>query len=105
MFAVAAPAAIAFTQVFAGESVTHEVRIIKFKFKPETLTAKPGDRITFINDDVAPHTATARDKSWDTGKLKKGESATLEVTKDFSAEYFCRFHPQMKGRVKITDAG
>ena len=77
----------------------HEVRIKGFKFVPENLAAKPGDSITFINEDIAPHTATADDKSWDTGAIKKGESVTVEVNQGFASAYFCRFHPKMRATI------
>jgi len=39
---------------------------------------------------------TALDRSWDSGKLKKGESFQLEITSDISVEYDCIYHPKMK---------
>ncbi len=99
---MAALAAIAAYSPVAAEPAIHEVRIKQFKFMPETLQVKIGDQIHFFNDDIAPHTATADDKSWDTGKLNKGESATVEITEHSSGEYFCRFHPKMKAGFDIT---
>lgn len=81
--------------------VTHQVEIRKFKFFPERVEAKPGDTINWTNLDIAPHTATANDKSWDTGTLKKGESKSLLVTKDMRPDYFCRFHPHMKAGIEL----
>ncbi len=106
-YAMVASAAIAVDRSHATESsvpVTHEVRIAGLKFQPDVLVVKPGDSIMFINDDIAPHTATAKDKSWDTGKLKKGESAIVEVSEGFAAAYFCRYHPKMKGTADLASA-
>tara|TARA_R110002073_G_scaffold85978_26_gene204337 strand:- start:528 stop:848 length:321 start_codon:yes stop_codon:yes gene_type:complete len=50
---------------------TNTIRIEKLKFSPPVLEAAVGDTITWVNCDVVPHTATALDKSWDTGLLKK----------------------------------
>jgi plastocyanin len=85
----------------AEEGTTHTVAIKAFKFDPPSLNVKAGDKITWINEDLAPHTATAKDKSWDTGRLKKGQSKTIEVTADFSLDYFCRFHPNMKAALQL----
>lgn len=84
-----------------GASTTHAVDIKKFKFAPDILAVKPGDVIIWTNFDIAPHTATANDESWDTGTLKKGESHSMPVTQDMHLEYFCRFHPHMKASLQL----
>ena len=78
-----------------------EVRISGFVFTPERLEIFEGDTVIWINDDVAPHTATAVDGDWDTGRLRKGQQAshTFEATNEF--EYFCVYHPHMKARVIV----
>ncbi len=65
------------------------------------IEAKVGDGIRWTNADLAPHTATATDKSWDTGPIKKGESATVEVTEGMTGTCTCRFHPHMRGEVVV----
>lgn len=84
-----------------GPSITHNVEIRKFKFVPDHLLAKPGDTIVWTNLDIAPHTATANDRSWDTGMLKKGQSKSVTVSEIESGGYFCRFHPHMKADLQI----
>ena len=79
----------------------HTVTIKKFKFDPAHITVRTGDTITWINQDLAPHTATADAKDWDTKKLQKGASKTLEVTAEMSTSYYCKFHPNMKGQITI----
>lgn len=85
----------------AAGPVEHAVSITGFKFVPETITVAPGDRITWTNNDIVPHTATAMDKSWDTGTIAKGKSKSLIVGGDYHADYFCRFHPKMKARAVL----
>jgi plastocyanin len=68
---------------------------------PDRLNVRAGDTVTWVNRDIAPHTATAADNSWDTGTLRKGEQATLEVRPGMAADYVCRFHPAMKGTLKV----
>lgn len=48
-----------------------------------------------------PHTATAVDESWDTGKIKPGQSGEIKVTADTHSAYFCRYHPMMKVKLRI----
>ena len=91
----------AIQQSVAAVAVEHIVMIKSLKFKPSVLSVQPGDTIKWINQDVVPHTATASDKSWDTGRLNKGESKSLTVTTDMNANYFCRFHPNMKAMLEI----
>lgn len=104
VFAVMVLFSIPVTAVLADNAAPREhiVEIRAFKFVPAVLTVKTGDRIKWINRDIAPHTATAADQSWDTGELVKDASRTLTVEKNFAGTYFCRFHPSMKAALKIT---
>lgn len=85
----------------AAENTDHAVAISDFEFNPATLSVKPGDRITWTNSDIAPHTATALDGNWDTGELTQGQSKTLTVTEQFSTDYFCQFHPSMTAKLNV----
>jgi plastocyanin len=103
MIAAAGAAAIAIPAArAAGAPATHTVVIGNFVFAPDSLTVKAGDHIEWINRDIVPHTATATDKSWDTGKIAAGSRAELTVSRDFVESYFCRFHPNMKARLKVS---
>ena len=82
----------------AGHAV-HVVEIQGHKFSPATLKMKAGDRVQFINLDRAPHTATDRGGAFNTGRLNKGEESTLQITKAGEFDYFCEFHPGMKGKI------
>lgn len=81
----------------------HVVEIHKFKFTSKLLDVEVGDTVTWINKDVVPHTATALDKSWDSGRLKKGERFTLTITSETSLEYFCAYHRQMKAAFNLLE--
>ncbi len=86
----------------ASASTTHKVKIRGFKFDPRKLEVKVGDTIKFENRDQAAHTATAKDKSWDTGTLGFSQKAGIEVTEGMEADYSCRFHPGMKAKLIIS---
>ena len=98
-----ATAALAFaivtvaTPAFA-ETIT--VTIENLSFKPADVQSKVGDTIVWVNKDVVDHTATARDKSFDIVQpAKKSVSQTL--TKAGSFDYYCRYHPNMTGRLTV----
>ena len=104
--AIAAAVALRLLGTLASASTStpaeHTIRIQAFKFAPDGLSVKVGDRITWINDDIVPHTATAIDESWDSGTIAKGSSQTLTVTAGMSVDYFCRFHPMMKAHIDVV---
>jgi plastocyanin len=77
------------------------VTIKNFAFTPGTSTVRVGDTITWTNQDIAPHTATAKDKSFDTGTIKKNKSGSHTFTKAGTFPYICTIHPSMHGTVVV----
>lgn len=73
----------------------------QLKFVPEAIEIAIGGTVTFVNVDLVPHTATASDKSFDTGTLRKDQQADLAFPTAGEFTYVCRFHPHMKGRVTV----
>ncbi len=65
----------------AGGHATHVVEISGHAFSPATLKMEAGDKVTFINRDGAPHTATANNKSFNTGRLNRGDEVTVVIEK------------------------
>lgn len=106
-----AVAAIAVTAFFADPSANagstqrqpadHLIEITGFKFLPARLEVRPGDTITWINNDIIPHTATARDGSWTTKTIGKGEKQGITVKPGMAPSYVCRFHPAMRAQIVI----
>jgi len=87
----------------AAEPQTHRVDIRTFEFQPAALTIRVGDSVEWLNHDIAPHTATENDWNWDTGELAKGESLAVQFNEPGSIDYFCTFHPHMKGRIAVEE--
>ena len=78
----------------------HTVIIKDFKFVPESLTVNVGDTIVWKNEDVAPHTATAKGKNpFDSGNLDSGKSWSYTVKKKGNYPYYCAYHLSMKGKI------
>jgi plastocyanin len=78
-----------------------EVRIESFAFNPPQIEILVGNSVTWINGDLAPHTATAVDGAWDSGLIEQGDHRriTFEVPGEYP--YFCSIHPHMKGTVIV----
>jgi plastocyanin len=73
------------------------VTIDSFKFVPASLTVSQ-DTITVTNHDSTAHTTTADDgKSFDTGDIGPGSSATIRLSKPGTYKYHCNIHAFMHG--------
>ena len=71
------------------------VAIDGMRFSPATLALKPGDRVTWVNKDLVPHTVTARDGRFDSRTIAAGASFTWTATGSGRIEYACLYHPTM----------
>ena len=79
-----------------ARAATWQVTIQGFAFSPANFEVAAGDTIIFVNADSAPHTATAEDGAFDTGRIDPG--AQVEVTiPEGRHPYSCQYHPMMKG--------
>jgi plastocyanin len=71
-------------------------------FHPAELEVQHGDTIVWINQDVFPHTATARGTpGWSTGTLTQGQSARKVANESGRQSYLCELHPTMTGTVVV----
>ena len=82
-------------------NATESVAIRDFAFTPGNLQVPVGANVTWTNYDTAPHSATAKDGSWDTGVFSKGESKTLTFDKAGDYSYYCTVHPSMVARLQV----
>jgi plastocyanin len=69
-------------------------------YKPATVSAHVGDTIEWTNGDFLAHTATARSKEWDV-MLLPNKTGRLTLKRPGEIEYYCRFHPNMTGRISV----
>jgi plastocyanin len=82
-------------------SKTHMIVIENMNFDPPAATVRVGDRITWINKDLFPHTVTADRKAFDSRSIGPNASWTFVMHKAGSYPYACSFHPTMKGAVMV----
>ena len=105
MAGAAAAGALAALPAGAGQDGTlYEIEIRNFRFSPDRLEVKPGDRIRWTNLDRAPHDATGDGRSWKTRILRRKDSEEVTVTAEMNGRYFCSIHPQMKADLVVVSA-
>ncbi|RWH68160.1 cupredoxin family copper-binding protein [Mesorhizobium sp.] len=81
-------------------AATIEVTIDKLVFSPGSVQAKVGDTIEWTNKDMFAHTATVKG-AWDVMIPAKSKGKVTLKTAG-AVDYFCRFHPNMRGRVEVA---
>ena len=86
--------------VVSVQAETITVTIEKMAFSPRQISAKVGDTIEWVNKDAFAHTATVQGR-WEV-MLPVGKSGSITVDKAENIDFFCRFHPNMKGRITVT---
>lgn len=90
--------------LLAGPARSHNgtvhVTIDKLLFAPTEVTVSVGNTIEWINNDRIAHTATVKG-GWEV-MIPPGRSATKVMEEAGSIDYYCRFHPNMKGRIVVT---
>jgi plastocyanin len=80
-------------------SATVQIIITNHEYSPAELEVRAGDTVEWINQDILAHTATVRG-DWDVMIAAKAK-ASLILKKAGTVEYYCRFHPNMKGRIHV----
>ena len=93
-------AAIAGLQSFSAQAANVQITIEKLEISPAEARAKVGDTIEWINKDIVAHTATARSGDWDV-MIAPRRSARIVLKKAGAVDYYCRFHPNMTGRLTV----
>ena len=88
----------------SGEAAKSEkVEIVEFTYQPDPVVVQVGGKVTWQNQDTAPHTATADDGSFDTGVIEKGKLGSETFKKAGTYTYFCEIHPTMHGTVEVVE--
>jgi plastocyanin len=89
------------TMVGVARADVIQVKMEKLGFVPTEITAHVGDTIEWVNSDFVAHTATARDGSWDV-LIPVNAKKTVVLKTEGTVEYYCRFHPNMTGRILVS---
>lgn len=81
----------------SGNSIT----IANFRYSPDPLVVRAGTRVEVTNRDGTAHTVTAQDRTFDTGDIDGGASATIALTRPGTYHYFCNIHNYMTGTIEV----
>jgi plastocyanin len=84
-----------------GTGAPDTVRIVQFAFVPVSLEVSVGTRVSWVNDDPAPHTVTADAGAFDSGQLDPGGTFTVVLDRPGMFTYHCEIHPTMVGAVVV----
>lgn len=77
------------------------VSIAGYAFAPARIVVAAGSRVTFVNHDSTPHTATTIGAGFDSGTLRPHARRTLTLSAPGTYPYRCQFHPFMHGVVVV----
>ena len=83
----------------------HRVRQKNKTFSVVTLSIKPGDRVTFENDDQITHNVYSAQKgnAFNLKAQLPGTSSSVTFDREGTYEVRCAFHPRMKLLVVVKD--
>ena len=97
------PLAVVLMGMSAASAHAETIQIVmdKLIYIPAETSAKVGDTIEWINKDILVHTATATNGDWNV-TIAPNKTEHLILKKAGTIEYFCRFHPNMKGRIGVV---
>lgn len=93
------------TAAGAADTATAEgvsITIADFAFSPQTIEIPVGTTVTWTNNDVTQHTATAKDGTWDSGILGQGDTFSFTFDTAGTYDYICSLHPNMTGQIVVT---
>jgi plastocyanin len=85
----------------AVPAVAHKVVIDSIRYQPESLTARVGDSVVWVNQDPFPHTVTSVSGAFDSQTIEPNKSWTYTAAKAGDFPYTCTFHPMMKGTLVV----
>jgi len=80
---------------------TYTVVVDKMAFGALPGGLHVGDTIVWVNRDMFQHSATATDRSFDVD-LPPGKSARLVLKRAGALRFSCKYHPGMKGTLRVT---
>ena len=72
-----------------------------FAFDPEALTIAAGTEVVWTNRDDAAHTVTQNGGLLDSPDLGDGDTYAVGFPDPGTYEYFCKFHPAMRGTITV----
>lgn len=87
------------TQQSRTTTESNTVTIQNFLFNPATLTVKQGTKVTWTNQDSAPH--RIKSDTFNSSDLNQGDKFEFTFDKKGSFDYVCGIHPSMLGKIIV----
>lgn len=79
-----------------------EVVMKGIAYSPSSITVRPGQRITWVNEDDVLHDVVSTDGERIESELfPNGESFSFTPTRAGSIHYVCTIHPGMEGNITV----
>ena len=90
----------------SGDAVrSAKVEITSDAYDPDPVTIEEGGKVTWINRDSTPHSATAEDGSFDTGPIEEGKLKSETFKQPGAYTYSSTAGGQMQGTIEVVSAG
>jgi plastocyanin len=91
------------TQAADAKAAPVQIRIDNFTFQPAEVTVPVGTKVTWVNHDDVPHTATssAKPRKFDSGTLDTDDQFSYVFTAPGTYDYFCAVHKHMTARIVV----
>lgn len=101
----AAAGAVLVAIVFAGPASAEErwITMYDYSYRPSSVRILPGEKVTFVNDDDAPHDAVGN--GWSTRLLGYYDSEAVTFARAGTYRFRCSIHPAMRGTIYVGAAG
>lgn len=79
---------------------TVDIKDVTYRSNPAEVPV--GGTVTWTNSDEVAHTATAQDRDvFRSGTLNPGDRFSHTFAAPGRVDYFCEFHPNMKGTIIV----
>ena len=80
------------------------IAIKNYAFSPATTSVPVGTKVTWTNDDTAPHTVTVQSGpvTFSSPTLQKGDTYSFTFTVPGTYDYYCAVHPSMTASLVVT---
>jgi len=84
---------------------TANVTILYRSYQPSALTVETGTTVQWKNAGLGPHTVTADNGEFNSGRMAPGEAFSVTYATAGTFTYSCLVHPEMHGGVTVLAPG
>lgn len=102
-WAVAAAVGVALLPVLPSQAATADVEVDDSRFSPGELRIDVGDEVQWTNRGDEDHSVLADDSSFDSGRVKPGETYERRFEEAGTFPYHCELHPEMTGVIRAGE--